>query len=171
MPLNAENMEFLESGGCLEFEVFHKAMGASNNLNVQESNHLIGVAFVPLKPLIEGRGKTRLTGMYDIVAKGNIYGQSVQSLSSLKAYENSQGKIKVCVTTDRFIRRALDGDEAQASYQPAPSAYQSVSFQREGGSVEVRTSKGSPQRNVSFGNEVNYNPFQSNSFMGANPQR
>lgn len=77
MPLNKDNMEFIESGGFLEFEVFHKAIGASNNLNVQESNHLIGVAFVPLKPLIEGRGKTRLTGMYDVVAKGNIYGQSV----------------------------------------------------------------------------------------------
>jgi len=54
MPLNKDNIEFLESGGFLEFEVFHKAIGASNNLNVQESNHLIGVAFVPLKPLIDG---------------------------------------------------------------------------------------------------------------------
>jgi len=79
----------LENGGCLEFEVFHKAIGASNNLNVQESNHLVGVAFVPLKPLIDGRGKSRLTGLFDVVAKGNIYSRSIQSLSSLKAYENS----------------------------------------------------------------------------------
>ena len=79
----------MENGGCLEFEVFHKAVGASNNLNVQESNHLIGVAFVPLKPLIDGSGKTRTTGLFDVVAKGNIYGRSIQSVSSLKAYENS----------------------------------------------------------------------------------
>lgn len=106
----------MESGGHLEFEVFHKAIGASNNLDIQESNHLIGVAFVPLKPLIEGAGKSRLTGMYDVVAKGNIYGQSIQSLSSLKAYENSQGKIKVCITTDKFIRKLLEGTEGQSAY-------------------------------------------------------
>jgi len=40
---------------------------------------LIGVAFVSLKPLIEGNGKNRLTGLYDVVTKENIYGQSIQS--------------------------------------------------------------------------------------------
>jgi len=35
---------------------------------------------VPLKPLIDGNGKTRLTGLYDIVNKQMIYNQSVQSL-------------------------------------------------------------------------------------------
>jgi len=49
--------------------VFHKAVGASNNLNVTESSHLIGVAFVPLKQLVEGRGKTRMTGLFDVVNK------------------------------------------------------------------------------------------------------
>jgi len=34
MPLNKQNINFLENGGFLEFEVFHKAIGASNNLNV-----------------------------------------------------------------------------------------------------------------------------------------
>jgi hypothetical protein len=53
--------------------VFHKAIGASNNLDVQVTNHLIGVAFVPLKGLIEANGKTRITGLYDIVAKDHIY--------------------------------------------------------------------------------------------------
>ena len=73
MPVNNTNTDWLEEGGMLEFEVFHKAVGASNNLNVQESNHLIGVAFVSLKPFIEGNGKTRITGLYDVVPKSNIY--------------------------------------------------------------------------------------------------
>jgi hypothetical protein len=34
MPIHQANREWLEAGGCLEFEVFHKAVGASNNLNV-----------------------------------------------------------------------------------------------------------------------------------------
>jgi hypothetical protein len=76
MPIHQSNREWLEAGGCLEFEVFHKAVGASNNLNVEETNHLIGVAFVPLSGLIEGGGKTRLTGLYDIVSKDDIYNQS-----------------------------------------------------------------------------------------------
>ena len=130
MPLTPENMEFLETGGCLEFEVFHKAFSASNNLDVKESNHLIGVAFVPMKPLIEGRGKTRLTGMYDIVPKDNIYGKSTQSLSSLKASENSQGKIKVCITTDRFIRKGEDN-----SYQAVPLVHQANNIQPVNSSV------------------------------------
>jgi len=82
MPINTSNREFLESGGHLEFEVFHRAVGASNNLNVEESNHLIGVAFVPLKGLIDGPGKTRLTGLYSIVPKGTVYNQSVTSLTN-----------------------------------------------------------------------------------------
>lgn len=69
VPLNTFNVEFLKSGSTLEFEVYHKAVGASNNLQVQESSHLIGVAFVPLKSLIEGNGRTRITGLFDIVAK------------------------------------------------------------------------------------------------------
>jgi len=68
MPINKVNQEFLKNG-ALEFEVFHKAVGASDNMNVQESSHLIGVAFVPLNQLIEGNGKTRMTGLYDVVAK------------------------------------------------------------------------------------------------------
>lgn len=122
MPLNQFNREWLENGGFLEFEVFHKAVGASNNLNVQESNHLIGAAFVPLKPFIEGRGKTRLTGLYDVVAKSNIYNQSIQSATSLKGQESSQGKIKVCVTSNLNIRKLLDGGEKEGSYeQPVAS--------------------------------------------------
>jgi len=74
MPLNSFNKQFLENGGVLKFEVFHKAVGFANStMDVQESNHLIGVAFVPLKPLIDGNGKTRLTGLYDIVNKQMIY--------------------------------------------------------------------------------------------------
>lgn len=74
MPLNQSNIEYLEGGQTLEFEVYHKAMGAnSNNLNVEETNHLIGVAFVPLKGLIDGKGRTRLTGMYDVVNKNTVF--------------------------------------------------------------------------------------------------
>jgi hypothetical protein len=77
MPLDTFNREWLENGGFLEFEVFHKAVGASNNLHVQESSHLIGAAFVSLKPFVEGNGKTRITGNYEVVAKQNIYNQSI----------------------------------------------------------------------------------------------
>mmetsp|Transcript_34710 Transcript_34710/g.53249 ORF Transcript_34710/g.53249 Transcript_34710/m.53249 type:complete len:176 (+) Transcript_34710:7066-7593(+) len=111
MPLTAANQEWLDNGGNLEFEVFHKAQTTrDDNLEVSESNHLVGVAFVPLKPLVEGRGKTRLTGLYDVVSKGNIY-QSMQSLQSLKAYEASFGKIKVCVSANINIKRALEGED------------------------------------------------------------
>lgn len=84
MPLNRFNLDFLETGRTLEFEVYHKAMGAnSNNLNVEETSHLIGVAFVPLTGLIEGSGRTRLTGMFDVVNKNEVF-QSVQTSTSLK---------------------------------------------------------------------------------------
>jgi hypothetical protein len=57
IPLNQKNMEFIRNGGALEFEVFHKAQATDKDaLDVTESNHMIGVAFVPLKPLIEGSG-------------------------------------------------------------------------------------------------------------------
>ena len=110
MPINQTNQEWLEAGGYLEFEVFHRAIGASNNFDVEETSHLIGVAFVPLKGLIDGSGKTRLTGLYDIVPKDNIYNQSVQSLSSLKEQEPSKGKIKVCVSTNLNIRGIINGE-------------------------------------------------------------
>jgi hypothetical protein len=77
MPINKFNTEWLEEGGVLEFEVFHHAVGASDNLNVKESNHLIGVAFVSLKPLIDGSGKTRITGLFEVVNKQAIYRQSI----------------------------------------------------------------------------------------------
>lgn len=73
MPINKFNTEWLEEGGNLEFEVFHKAVGASDNMNVKESNHLIGVAFVSIKPLIDGNGKTRITGLFEVVNKEAIY--------------------------------------------------------------------------------------------------
>lgn len=110
MPIHEANREWLEGGGCLEFEVFHKAVGASNNLNVEETNHLIGVAFVPLKDLIEGSGKTRLTGLYDIVSKDNIYNQSIKSTPSLRGQEPSKGKIKVSISTNLNIRRVINGE-------------------------------------------------------------
>lgn len=77
---------------------------------MEETNHLIGVAFVPMKELIEGSGKTRLTGLYDIVSKDNIYNQSVQSIPSLRGQEPSKGKIKVCISTNLNIRRIISGE-------------------------------------------------------------
>lgn len=112
MPIDRANREFLEADGHLEFEIFHRAVGASNNLNVEESSHLIGVAFVPLKGLIEGSGKTRLTGLYDIVPKGTVYSQSIaQSTAS----QSTQGKIKVCVSTNLNIRKVMDGGDTEPS--------------------------------------------------------
>ena len=74
MPLNRHNQQFLQDGGVIKFEVFHKASGFGHtDMAVRESNHLIGVAFVPLKPLIEGNGRTRLTGLYDVVSRNTIY--------------------------------------------------------------------------------------------------
>jgi hypothetical protein len=92
----------------LEFEVFHREVGASDNLNVQESNHLIGVAFVSLKPLIDGSGKTRITGLFEVVNKNAIYRQSVQSATSLKD-DTSNGKIKICITSSLNVRKLMDG--------------------------------------------------------------
>lgn len=70
MPLNQHNRQFLEDGGVIKFEVFHKSSGFGHTeMEVRESNHLIGVAFVSLKPLIEGTGRTRLTGLFDVVSK------------------------------------------------------------------------------------------------------
>ena len=64
----------MEQGGILKFEVFHKpASLTSAGMTLQEGNHLVGVAFVPLSNLIEGNGKTRMTGLYDIVSKINLY--------------------------------------------------------------------------------------------------
>ena len=77
MVLDESNRQFLERGSGLEFEVFHRAIGASNNFDVTESNHLIGVAFVPLSGLVQGNGKTRLTGLYNIVPKGTVFNQSM----------------------------------------------------------------------------------------------
>lgn len=84
-------------------------------MEVRESNHLVGVAFVSLKPLIEGNGRTRLTGLFDVVSKQAIYNQSVQSLHSLKDQEVTMGKIKVSVTTDLNIRRMLDQESGEQS--------------------------------------------------------
>ena len=108
MPINKFNSEWLEEGGSLEFEVFHKAVGASDNLNVQESSHLIGVAFVSLKPLIDGSGKTRITGLFEVTNKEAIYRQSVQSLTSIKD-DSSNGKIKICITSSLNIRKVMEG--------------------------------------------------------------
>jgi len=49
-------------------------------MTLQEGNHLVGVAFVPLSNLIEGKGKTRMTGLYDIVSKTNLYNSSIGDL-------------------------------------------------------------------------------------------
>ena len=89
--------------------MFHKAIGASTNMSVQETSHLIGVAFVPLKALIEGNGRTRTTGLYDVIAKDRVY-QSVQSLSSIKAEQDSFGKIKVCINASINIKKLMSGE-------------------------------------------------------------
>lgn len=73
MPLNEFNIDYLQKGKTLEFEVFHKATSGNANMGVTESSHLIGVAFVPLKPLVEGSGRTRITGMFDIFAKDAVF--------------------------------------------------------------------------------------------------
>lgn len=146
VPINLVNRDFI-SNCALEFEVFHKDIGASNNLDVKESCHLIGVAFVPLKGFIEGSGKTRITGLFDVIAKNQLYRQSVQSMSSIKTYEQSLGKIKVCVTSSLNIKRIMDG-EAEEKFVPYGSVKQSQS------SVDAF-------RNVSFGYEQNFNPISS----------
>ena len=140
MPINLVNRDFI-SNGALEFEVFHKDMGASNNLDVKESCHLIGVAFVPLRGFLEGSGKTRITGLYDVIAKNQLYRQSVQSMSSIKAYEQSLGKIKVCITSSLNIKRVMEG-EADEKFVP----YGGMSVKQSQSSVDAF-------RNVSFGGD------------------
>ena len=121
MPLNRENRQFLEDGGIIKFEVFHKASGFGHtDMERRESNHLIGVAFVPLKPLIEGSGRTRLTGLHDVISRTTIYNQSVQSLKSLDEQGVSMGKIKVSVTTSLNIRRMLDSEAGRESGASPP---------------------------------------------------
>lgn len=121
MPLNRQNRQFLEDGGIIKFEVFHKASGFGHtDMELRESNHLIGVAFVPLKPLIEGSGRTRLTGLHDVISRTTIYNQSVQSLKSLDEEGVSMGKIKVSVTTSLNIRRMLDSEGARESGASPP---------------------------------------------------
>lgn len=97
LPLNEANLQFIK-GGQLEFEIFHQSTGyGETELDLEESNHLIGVAFVPLAGLLQGRGKTRLTGLYDVVAKKAIYG----SVNSEAAAKEVLGKIKLGVTADK----------------------------------------------------------------------
>ena len=73
-----------------------------------------------LKPLIEGKGKTRLTGLVDIVSKGNIYNQSITSMQSLKDQEVSMGKLKVSIICNMNIRKILDEDPAERSAAGTP---------------------------------------------------
>jgi hypothetical protein len=101
--MNQANRDFIEQGRTLEFEVFHKAVGASDNLTVQETSHLIGVAFVPLKPLIEGSGRTRITGLFDVVPKDKVY-QSTNSTTKLEGI----GKIKVCINSSVNIKKLFE---------------------------------------------------------------
>lgn len=72
VPLTQANKDFIQTK-TLEFEVFHKAIGASDNLTVQETSHLIGVAFVPLSGLLDGNGRTRITGLFDVVPKDRVF--------------------------------------------------------------------------------------------------
>lgn len=112
VPLTEANMSFIEHGQ-LEFEVFHRSAGyGETEMQVKETNHLIGVAFVPLKNLVEGAGKTRVTGLFDVVGKSAIYNRSVASMASMKslAEMNDQGimgKIKIAVTVNANINKLL----------------------------------------------------------------
>ena len=152
MPINKFNEEWLEEGGNLEFEVFHKAVGASDNLNVKESNHLIGVAFVSLKPLVEGNGKTRITGLFEVVNKDTIYRQSVQSLTSIKD-DASHGKIKICVTSSLNIRKIIEGGSNETYAQTA--AYNNV-YNNDQHLVSQSLGQA-----ISFGQEYKYNAYPS----------
>lgn len=111
---------------------------------------MIGVAFVPLSGLIEGGGKTRLTGLYDIVSKDNIYNQSTQSAPSLRGQEASKGKIKVSVSTNLNIRRVLSGEPND----PVGASTSSFQAFRESNNSEFN-------RNASFGHEYSNNPYPS----------
>ena len=116
VPLSQANLDFIDNGH-LEFEVFHKSNGyGDTELQVKETNHLIGVAFVPLKKLREGAGKTRVTGLFDVIGKSAIY-SSMQSLKSLGADgSNIMGKIKIAVTVNININKLLSNpdDEVDA---------------------------------------------------------
>jgi hypothetical protein len=97
VPLSEENLRFIK-GGALEFEIFHQSAGyGETELDRDESNHLIGVAFVPLAGLIEGRGKARLTGLFDVVAKKAIYASAGTDSAAVEAL----GKIKISVCADK----------------------------------------------------------------------
>jgi len=73
---------------------------------------------VPLKGLIEGKGRQRLTGMYDVVSKDTVY-QSVNTNKSLDTSQQSFGKIKVCINADVNIKRVF---MAQETTIPSTSA-------------------------------------------------
>ena len=64
------------------------------------------MAFVPLRPLVEGSGKTIMSGMYDIVSKNSLYSQ----MSSLSKYEASNGKLKISISTNVNIKSLLEGN-------------------------------------------------------------
>jgi len=76
---------------------------------VQESSHLIGVAFVPLKSLIEGNGRTRTTGLYDVVAKEHVF-KSLKTLNSIDA-SDSLGKLKVAINSSLNIKKIISPDQ------------------------------------------------------------
>ena len=96
---------------------------------------------MPLRGFLEGSGKTRITGLYDVIAKNQLYRQSVQSMSSIKAYEQSLGKIKVCITSSLNIKRVMEG-EADEKFVP----YGGMSVKQSQSSVDAF-------RNVSFGGD------------------
>ena len=114
MPVNSANRDFLSSGKTLEFEVFHTS--APQGDDGKGASHLIGVAFVPLKPLVEGAGKTRFTGLYDVVPKDKVY-QSVQSLGSTKL--EGKGKIKVTINCSANVRKLMQGETLPVVATPA----------------------------------------------------
>lgn len=106
----------------LEFEIFHQSTGyGETELDLEESNHLIGVAFVPLAGLIQGRGKTRLTGLFDVVAKKAIY-SSIDGKPD-PAASDALGKIKISVTADKnpniLLSAPGDADEDFQHVTPA----------------------------------------------------
>lgn len=121
VPLTEQNLQFI-NGGVLEFEIFHQSTGyGETELDLEESNHLVGVAFVPLAGLIQGRGKTRLTGLYDVVAKKAIYGSAASDAAT--AQDATLGKIKISVTADKnpniLLSAPGDADEDFQHVSPA----------------------------------------------------
>jgi hypothetical protein len=115
MPVNACNQDFLNSGKTLEFEVFHRAVGAGD---AKETAHLVGVAFVPLQPLVDGNGRTRFTGLYDVVPKGAVF-QSVHSNASTQLYGGM--KIKVTVNCSVNIKKMLPSVALPEEVQEQPA--------------------------------------------------